>query len=1353
MEGFNNTYLKGNPRRRSSATIRGFLYQFWRTVEAWLDLDPEEMLYVEGAEDFDLIGTDEATAVQVKDNKASGALTLNSGNALVALTNFWKLKQANQGRKIRFNFITTAQVGFEKDGFSGQKGIEIWNLCRQSPPSVCSSDVSRIRNFLQKRESLETDLANFLKQAPVEAIQQELIAPFEWLCNQPSLDDVSEIVIGRLIKMGETQGLTVNDARQLAKDLCIMVAKTALAKPPQSLTFIDLREQIDRAVNVEVPRETLRRKQKCETLMEQVVNVGLKTNGTKLPSITQMADSLQPPVLGKRIWRRSNLIERIRSALSNGVAYVVGSTGMGKTTLVRLSLEDKKRILWAGLRNFTTYEMVKTIQILEQEITCDHTSPTVVLDDLNPNGDPRILENYLGRLVTTVRAKQGWLVIISYQQAGPRLASILGLSSNSQINVSPFVEEEVRGFLISQGCQKERAKELGRVVWMSTSGHPQLVAARIVALAVAGFPKPSFNDILQQPKEIRDARTEALNIVRSILPKDARSLLYRLSIFIPSFRRSHVLRLGLTDSQVNQVGEMFDNLVGPWLEQIGQDQFRVSALVTKVGEQVLSPKEIKQLHADIATALLAEGKMSVNEFSGVIIHALAGEAEAQLAIATKVFLTSTQEIKEMLANRLSWVAAAGVEPSTNLRISNKTVRQFFRLFQWEVAGLAAPEYLKPLAESMEVDFTSDSNNLADILPKILYLSKLLLQMNYEIPPDKIVKYMLDIWRLNELARSQNAGVDFEGLDIQMYPGLKRTPLDDMFAIALLCHVHKVDDLHTLIESLDVLDSKDRQRLLDVFKTDNGELRILFNGPWLSIKSDEEKSYEDYSDILKEAISAGHRWKHFPWMRAAARALSAVLDEMLDQREEAERIIIATAKEVGPSLNLDEQLAVIAFNHKEYAKALKIWQIVIPKWKSDKIFYDMQPVFGTRCAAIAAAHLGKWSISADIFRQAIKRANIFNMRPWKVGLLGDYGYALWRSGEHKKAVVVFSKAVEELEKLPNTPESFSEYAVRKLLGHTLSAIVNQSGTLATPIPGMCSKLDPDIRIKELPPTPDTFIWYSLHTLASKVGNTKLEAQSVEKLRTAPFAFLRFEAALATLKHKLKLRRLNGIISLTVKMALELEKSNKRKEIPPHLPDPDGLSSELQERLISGLIRTTLFIVIMRAKALGKKVTILIEKWRNDIPPNDHLLLDEVDSYFALSSMGADQLSTILKNIQELPQRRLLAGILLLGRDDSTPEDALYAQVIVIEKARTFELLMEVAGESFCGLVRKDWQSFCDKRFLLRSPNLYVDSIRKACDFKKLSWSAGASIILAAYPTVALNLPKSILENIKQMAESN
>jgi len=295
----------------------------------------------------------------------------------------------------------------------------------------------------------------------------------------------------------------------------------------------------------------------------------------------------------------------------------------------------------------------------------------------------------------------------------------------------------------------------------------------------------------------------------------------------------------------------------------------------------------------------------------------------------------------------------------------------------------------------------------------------------------------------------------------------------LFVAVLLPRVRTISDLRALISSLDAIEDDDRKTLLDGFTTDDGELRFLFNSPWISVKRGDNESYEDCAEALAEALSAGRRWHHHPWMRAAARARSAVLDEMLDRRQDAECVVIETAKEIGSSLNLDEQLAIIAFNHTEYDKALAIWQRVLPKWASDNTVHDTQPLYSTRYAAIAAANLGRWDTAAELFNDAIKRSQKFTMRSWMVGLLADRGYALWRNSDRKQAVAVFNKVVAALETLPNKPESFSEYAMQKLVGHTLASLAIPDKSLAAPVPGMCSDPNPHQGIKELPPTPPVY----------------------------------------------------------------------------------------------------------------------------------------------------------------------------------------------------------------------------------------------------------------------------------------
>ena len=78
--------LVGDPERRANDTVHGFIYQFWHTVHAWLDLSADEMLFVEGAEDFDVVAKESATATQVKATSAN--ITLRSSDVVEAIKNF-----------------------------------------------------------------------------------------------------------------------------------------------------------------------------------------------------------------------------------------------------------------------------------------------------------------------------------------------------------------------------------------------------------------------------------------------------------------------------------------------------------------------------------------------------------------------------------------------------------------------------------------------------------------------------------------------------------------------------------------------------------------------------------------------------------------------------------------------------------------------------------------------------------------------------------------------------------------------------------------------------------------------------------------------------------------------------------------------------------------------------------------------------------------------------------------------------------------------------------------------------------------------------------------------------------------
>lgn len=94
--------LYGDPRRQAVDSLRGYVYQIWHSVHAWLELADEEILFLEGAEDFDIVDLGKATTVQVKRTTAN--ITLRSSAAIDAITHYWQLRNAYPHKAIFFRY-------------------------------------------------------------------------------------------------------------------------------------------------------------------------------------------------------------------------------------------------------------------------------------------------------------------------------------------------------------------------------------------------------------------------------------------------------------------------------------------------------------------------------------------------------------------------------------------------------------------------------------------------------------------------------------------------------------------------------------------------------------------------------------------------------------------------------------------------------------------------------------------------------------------------------------------------------------------------------------------------------------------------------------------------------------------------------------------------------------------------------------------------------------------------------------------------------------------------------------------------------------------------------------------------
>jgi hypothetical protein len=137
--------LVGDPARQAPDLHRGIVFQIWRSVEAWINLKEDELLYLEGAEDFDIVANGSAAAVQTK--ATSGNITLRTAAVLDAMVNYWLVRSNNPTKRVCFRYITTSAIGAEQGNPFGdrQSGLKIWQECAATRDLT---QVAKLKTFL-----------------------------------------------------------------------------------------------------------------------------------------------------------------------------------------------------------------------------------------------------------------------------------------------------------------------------------------------------------------------------------------------------------------------------------------------------------------------------------------------------------------------------------------------------------------------------------------------------------------------------------------------------------------------------------------------------------------------------------------------------------------------------------------------------------------------------------------------------------------------------------------------------------------------------------------------------------------------------------------------------------------------------------------------------------------------------------------------------------------------------------------------------------------------------------------------------------------------------------------------------
>ena len=370
--------------------------------------------------------------------------------------------------------------------------------------------------------------------------------------------------------------------------------------------------------------------------------------------------------LASALLRARAVLADIAGRLSSYPVLVLqGGTGVGKSiAAIGHAVASASSWGWVDLRGVPAATLAETLDRVVAELATEDGLTHIVLDDIELPVDSRSLETPLARIKTILGGRGGQLVITSAVALPQRLSLALALPAGGTMSIPPFSREEITEFLSSRGCPAPKvAGWWAAFVELHTSGHAQLVHARIATLEAQGFPIPDMQSLMVTPSDVVEARAEARRLITT-LDAPTRDFIYRLSLNLQVLPRRQVLAIAGQSPPITEPGLVFDRLVGPWLEMVADGFYRVSPLLRALARRFKARLGPRRCTPASPAPYSGFSTLSPTDVSTILFHATAAwewSAVAQLSLG---LLRSDKETWEALAQSADWFVLMGTGSAT-----------------------------------------------------------------------------------------------------------------------------------------------------------------------------------------------------------------------------------------------------------------------------------------------------------------------------------------------------------------------------------------------------------------------------------------------------------------------------------------------------------------------------------------------------------------------------------------------------------------------------------------------------------------------------------------------------------------
>ena len=1086
----------GDPSREAINSLRGYVYQIYQSALAWTELEEDELLYLEVAEDFAKVAGGALEAVQVKETTRK--VTINSKDIIGTIDSFVELQEKNPSLKVTLRHLTTSTIGKEQKGehrVGDTPTLLAWrNLAK-------AGDLSDLRRVLDKSK-LPKKSKDFIKGLNDEDLRERFLKRIHFDCGAPESNLLEGQINLRVSKLLRDRGGVHSQTQKCVANILLTLLKLSI-NSNRDERYIDrncLEEHLETVTHVTLNRADFESQSR---LIHKALSASLSSetglSSTQLFRLSPVAETPLPKTLASR----ENEIRQLQQILESvGLCWIAGAAGVGKTVAARV-LAHKNGGDWASINlRGQSSEQVARVLIQAADSMKDFGLRGLIVDDLGWVTEPSVLDS-LHYLVYSANRTDVLLVLNSSDSPTSNFLFACNLQVGIARTLSEFTEEDIQEILAK--CGVSHVHWAKYIHLASGGGHPQLAMAFIQSMVASGWdPKElqTLNALLLESPAISEVRKRTRERLLKDMPTATRRLIERLSLKTGGFSRELAIDLGKLEPQISDAGIILDTLIGSWVDQLEGDRFNLSPLLSGFAEKTLGTNEKEEIHSAIADSLMKNRRLNAIDMDSVLLAARSSKNEAAIFKLCMAILGSDFSELEMIAPHLPIFRMFRTD--TIAYPAKATISHMFRGAQVLLVNQESnsPTKFQDVLRCFSEEAKNVEHDKVRASMNLLVYSKLLIQTS------KVgmgTSFISVIQKLDQLLENENCVLPSEALE-----GMKEFEKEGITVIGFMFvnqvrQLSKIEELSAVFDFLESSSSELRLRLLAPLSHDDFDVDMLVTGAWLNEYKENTIDSSVHSAVFARLEKQAIGWNQTDIAVCCRKFRAIILDEYGNDKNGALAVLEEGFSMFGKTNSeLVREKAKVLYRSDDHEGSLALSKTLI---ESDAPLNEVEKAFLGRDAAISAEKQGDFETARRYYlfgSVAAQKSNLPDMPAMYIGLLADAALASWHNGDRQTCLQDFVTVLNEVNKI-KSDETLRTAHCHALVRHVLlwldqdaagAKYLLEDGEEIKIYPGCVSNPEPHPEIKERYIPPIEIAWYML---AKIENNAVLNAGITDNLK--------------------------------------------------------------------------------------------------------------------------------------------------------------------------------------------------------------------------------------------------------------